>query len=348
MSSRKELPGRLLRLLSLLQSRREWSGRELAERLGVTERTVRRDVERLRALDYPVTGTTGTAGGYRLGSGTKLPPLLLDDDEAIAVALGLVGAAGGGVTGIAESSTSALAKLEQVLPARLRPQLAAVSSAEAIPRRGVPAVDPGVLAVLARCCRNREIVAFDYHDRRGDHTRRRVEPYQLLTVAWHWYLLAFDPSRDDWRIFRVDRISDVGPALHRFVRRELPASDAASYLVDSFAGAPYRYSVRLTVQLPMEDVAGNFHGFVPGSIEPLGADACAAHFTTETASLLMQCVAGVVALGAEFTVDEATPETAALIADVGDRLRHAVMRPTPSVSTPTAREAAPSQRIQRN
>jgi hypothetical protein len=128
----------------------------------------------------------------------------------------------------------------------------------------------------------------------------------------------------------------------------LPASDAASYLVDSFAGAPYRYSVRLTVQLPMEDVAGNFHGFFPGSIEPFGADACVAHFSTETASLLMQCVAGVVALGAEFTVDEATPETAALISDVGDRLRHAVMRPTPSVSTPTAREAAPSQRIQRN
>jgi len=160
------MPGRLLRLLSLLQSRREWSGRELAERLGVTERTVRRDVDRLRSLDYPVTGTTGTAGGYQLGSGTNLPPLQLDDDEAIAVALGLVSAGGGGVSGMADSSMSPLAKLEQVLPARLRPQLAAVTSTvEAIPRPGVPQVDPGVLAVVARCCRNGEIVAFDYRGR---------------------------------------------------------------------------------------------------------------------------------------------------------------------------------------
>jgi predicted DNA-binding transcriptional regulator YafY len=291
----------------------------------VTERTVRRDVDRLRSLDYPVTGTTGTAGGYRLESGTNLPPLLLDDDEAIAVALGLVGAAGGGVTGIAESSTSALAKLEQVLPARLRPQLAAVSSAEAIPREGVPQVDPGILAVLARCCRNHEIVAFDYRSRRGDQTRRRVEPYQLLTVAWHWYLLAFDPSRDDWRIFRVDRIDDVSPVLHRFVPRELPAADAASYLVDSFTNAPYRHSVRLTIQLPAEVVAGNFYGFVPGSIEAAGDGGCVARFTAESASLVVQYVAGVVALGADFTVDEATPETAALIADVGDRLKQAVV-----------------------
>ncbi|MEI8406761.1 MULTISPECIES: helix-turn-helix transcriptional regulator [unclassified Kribbella] len=324
MSSRKELPGRMLRLLSLLQSRREWSGRELAERLGVTERTVRRDVDRLRSLDYPVTGTTGTAGGYRLGSGTQLPPLLLDDDEAIAVALGLVGAAGGGVTGIASSASSALAKLEQVLPARLRPQLAAVSSAEAVPVGGVPQVDPGVLATLARCCRNHEIVAFDYHSRRGEQTRRRVEPHQLLTVRWHWYLLAFDPSRDDWRIFRVDRIDDISPALHRFVPRPLPAADAASYLVDSFSNAPYRHSVRLTIQLPAEVVASNFYGFIPGSVEPLGAEACVARFTAETASLVLQYVAGVVALGADFTVDDATPEISALMASVGERLKQSV------------------------
>jgi predicted DNA-binding transcriptional regulator YafY len=324
MSSRKELPGRLLRLLSLLQSRREWSGRELAEHLGVTERTVRRDIDRLRSLDYPVSGTTGTAGGYRLGSGTKLPPLLLDDDEAIAVALGLVDAAGGGVTGIASASSSALAKLEQVLPARLRPQLAAVSSAEAIRGRGVPAVDPGVLAVLARCCRNHEIVAFDYYNRQGVRTRRRVEPYQLLTVTWHWYLLAFDPSRDDWRIFRVDRIDDLGPALHRFVPRPLPAADAASYLIESFTTASYKHSVRLTIRLPADVVASNFHGLVPGTIAPAGADACVAHFSAENESLVLQYVAGIVALGSDFTVDEATPEIAALIAEVGDRLKRSV------------------------
>lgn len=315
------MPGRLLRLLSLLQSRREWSGHELADRLGVTERTVRRDVDRLRSLDYPVTGTTGTAGGYRLGPGTTLPPLQLDDDEAVAVALGLVGAAGGGVSGIAESSMRALAKLEQVLPARLRPQLAAVSSAaEAVPRPGVPQVDPEVLAVLARCCRNHEIVAFDYQGRRGDSAPRRVEPHQLLTLTWRWYLLAFDPSRDDWRTFRVDRIDAVTPALHRFTPRVLPAPDASTYLVESFATAQYRHAVRLSVQVPAEVVADTFDGVVRGTVNPVRPDACVVRFTADTASMVLSQVVSVVALGAEFTVDEATEEVATLIATVGERL----------------------------
>ncbi|NUS00117.1 MAG: WYL domain-containing protein [Kribbellaceae bacterium] len=308
-----DMPGRLLRLLSLLQSRREWSGRELADRLGVTERTVRRDVERLRTLDYPVTGTTGTAGGYRLGSGTHLPPLQLDDDEAIAVALGLVGAAGGGVSGMADSSMSALAKLEQVLPARLRPQLAAVgSAAEAIPRPGVPQVDPGVLAVLARCCRNTEIVAFDYHGR----TRRRVEPHQLLTLAWRWYLLAFDPDRDDWRIFRADRITDVTPVLHRFTPRVI---DGASYLLESFLSAQYQHTVELTVQAPAATVSATFEGIVRGIVEPLDSSSCLVRFSADTPAMLLTQVAAIAALG-PFTVDQATPETSALISEVGTRL----------------------------
>lgn len=315
------MPGRMLRLLSLLQSRREWSGRELSDRLGVTERTVRRDVERLRSLDYPVTGTTGTAGGYRLRSGTHLPPLQLNDDEAIAVALGLVGAAGGGVSGIAESSMSALAKLEQVLPARLRPQLAAVSSsAEAIPRPGVPQVDPGALAVLARCCRNHEIVAFDYNGRQRAASRRRVEPHQLLTLAWRWYLLAFDPDRDDWRIFRVDRIAAVTPVLHRFTPRALPAADAASYLVESFASAQYRHTVRLTVEAPASAVSSAFEGVVRGIVEPVGPSSCVVRFSADTPALLLTQVAAIASLGT-FVVDQATPETAALIAEVGDRLK---------------------------
>ncbi|MEV0793737.1 WYL domain-containing protein [Kribbella sp. NPDC050459] len=317
MSARREMPGRMLRLLSLLQSRREWSGHELADRLGVTERTVRRDVERLRALDYPVTGTTGTAGGYRLGSGTHLPPLQLDDDEAIAVALGLVGAAGGGVSGMAESSMSALAKLEQVLPARLRPQLAAVSSAaEAIPRPGVPQVDPGVLAVLARCCRNHEIVAFDYHGRQRGTTRRRVEPHQLLTLSWRWYLLAFDPARDDWRIFRVDRISSVTPALHRFTPRVL---DGPSYLLESFVSAQYEHTVELTVEAPADAVTSTFEGVVRGIVEPLGPSSCTVRFSADTPALLLTQVAAIAVLG-PFTVDRATPETAALITAAGERL----------------------------
>ncbi|HZX08337.1 helix-turn-helix transcriptional regulator [Kribbella sp.] len=315
-----DMPGRLLRLLSLLQSRREWSGRELADRLGVTERTVRRDVERLRALDYPVTGTTGTAGGYRLGSGTHLPPLQLDDDEAIAVALGLVGAAGGGVSGMADSSMSALAKLEQVLPARLRPQLAAVgSAAEAIPRPGLPQVDPGVLAVLARCCRNHELVAFDYNGRSRATTRRRVEPHQLLTLAWRWYLLAFDPDRDDWRIFRVDRISSVDPVLHRFTPRVI---DGPSYLVESFVSAQYRHTVELTVEAAASTVTSTFEGVVRGIVTPLTETSCRVRFSADTPGMLLTQVAALAALG-PFTVDQATPETAALISATGERLARA-------------------------
>lgn len=315
------MPGRLLRLLSLLQSRREWSGRELAERLGVTERTVRRDVDRLRLLDYPVTGTTGTAGGYRLGPGTQLPPLQLDDDEAVAVALGLVGAAGGGVRGMAESSMSALAKLEQVLPARLRPQLAAVgSAAEAVPRPGVPQVSPDVLAMLARCCRNHEIVAFDYHGRARSVGRRRVEPHQLLSLTWRWYLLAFDPSRDDWRIFRVDRILEVTPVGHRFTPRILPAPDAATYLVESFASAQYSHTIHLTVHAPAAAVSETFEGVVRGIVEPVDSSSCVVRFSADTPAMLLTQVAAIAAI-ASFVVDHATPETAALIVQAGERLQ---------------------------
>jgi len=320
MSARKDLPGRLLGLLALLQSRREWSGAELAERLGVTDRTVRRDVERLRSLDYPVTGTTGLAGGYRLASGKNVPPLLLDDDEAVAVAIGLAGAAAGGVAGIEASSMSALAKLEQVLPARLRPQVAAVGAAEVVVREGTPQVDPGQLAVLAACCRDLEIVAFGYSTRRAEASRRRVEPHRLVTLRGRWYLLAYDPDRADWRTFRVDRISDIAPTRHHFEARELPAADAAAYLAESFATAAYRHSVRITVQLPTSVVRAAFFGLIPGQLEPAGDDACVLRVTADSPSLLIQYVAGVVALGAEYTL-EASPELAALIRQVGRRMQ---------------------------
>jgi predicted DNA-binding transcriptional regulator YafY len=319
-SARKDLPGRLLRLLALLQSRREWSGAELAERLRVTDRTVRRDVERLRSLDYPVTGTTGLAGGYRLASGKNVPPLLLDDDEAVAVAIGLAGAAAGGVAGIEESSMSALAKLEQVLPARLRPQVAAVSAAEVVVQDGMPQVDPRQLAVLAACCRDLEIVAFGYSTRRAEASRRRVEPHRLVTLHGRWYLLAYDPDRADWRTFRVDRISDVAPTRHHFEARELPAADAAAYLAESFATASYRHWVRIAVQLPATAVRAAFFGLIPGQLEPTGDDTCVLRITADSPSLLIQYVAGVVALGAEFTL-EASPELAALIGQVGRQLQ---------------------------
>lgn len=319
MSTRKDLPGRLLRLLALLQSRREWSGSELAERLGVTDRTVRRDVERLRSLDYPVTGTTGTAGGYRLASGKNVPPLVLDDDEAVAVAIGLAGAAASGITGIEDSSMSALAKLERVLPARLRPSMEAVGAAEVVRPDDAPRVDPGLLAVLAACCRDQEIVAFGYTSRRGSASRRRVEPARLVSVVGQWYLLAFDPERDDWRTFRVDRIGDVAPTRHHFTARELPAADAASYLAESFAGAEYRHSVRMVVQLPADAVRRSFFRGAPGSITPVAEGTCEFRLSADSPALLVQYVAAVVALGAEYTLD-ATPEAAELLRTVGERL----------------------------
>jgi predicted DNA-binding transcriptional regulator YafY len=308
----------MLRLLSLLQSRQEWSGHELAERLGVTERTVRRDVERLRSLDYPVTGTTGTAGGYRLISGRNLPPLVLDDDEAVAMAIGLAGAAGlAGVAGIAESSMSALAKLQQVLPARLRPRVAAMGAASVLGRPGL--VDAELLATLAGCCRDLEIVAFDYESRSGVASSRRVEPHQLVTTHGQWYLLAYDPARNDWRTFRVDRMSSVRPAGHRFAPRELPAPDAASYLVESFAAATYRHTARLVVQLPEATVRESFFGSLPGTLDAVSASACEVRLSAESAALLVQYVAGIVALGAEFTL-ESSDEVAALLRSVGQRL----------------------------
>lgn len=319
-TTRKDLPGRLLRLLSLLQSRREWSGRELAERLGVTDRTVRRDVDRLRALDYPVDSATGTSGGYRLTSGKNVPPLLLDDNEAIAVAIGLATGASGSVTGIEDSSMSALAKLEQVLPARLRPRLAALSVATAaVPHRDRPPVDPTVLAVLAACCRDQEILSFDYRSRGGESSARRVEPHNLVTNQGFWYMLAFDPDRQDWRTFRVDRIDRPSPTHRHFTPRELPAPDAASYLTESFATAPYRYTARVTVQLPAETVRAGLFASIPGSIESDSTDECTVRLSAETAELVIQYVAAIAALGADFALD-AAEEIAGRVRELGRRL----------------------------
>lgn len=249
------MPERLLRLLALLQARRAWSGRELARRLGVTERTLRRDVDRLRALDYPVTGTAGTAGGYRLGSGRSLPPLVLDDEEAVAVAVGLVSAAGSGVAGVEDSAMRALVKLRQVLPVRLRPRLGALADAAAAAApRNPTRVDPDLLATLASCCRERELVTFGYQDRAGRSGDRRVEPYHLVAAQGYWYLLAYDTARGDWRTFRVDRIAGASSTRHRFAARALPAPDPATYLAQAFARASYRHTVRVAVALPAETV----------------------------------------------------------------------------------------------
>ncbi|MGL5852535.1 MAG: helix-turn-helix transcriptional regulator, partial [Phycicoccus sp.] len=204
--------GRLLSLLSLLQTPRDWPGSELAARLGVTGRTVRRDVERLRSLGYPVEATLGHHGGYRLVAGSALPPLLLEDDEAVAVAVGLRACAGQAVAGIDEASLRALTKLTRVLPSRLRHRVRSLSaSTTVLPPGSGPQVDADDLTVLAAAVANHERLRMHYVARDGSRQRRHVEPVRLVVAGRRWYLLAFDLDRDDWRTFRVDRIDDPRP-----------------------------------------------------------------------------------------------------------------------------------------
>jgi predicted DNA-binding transcriptional regulator YafY len=209
-----ETSARLLRLLSLLQTHRHWTGAELAARLGITARTVRRDVEKLRSLGYPVNATPGVAGGYQLGAGASLPPLLLDDDEAVAVAVGLRTAAGDTVAGIAETSVRALVKLEQILPSRLRNRVNTLWSVTVPLIAGGPTVDPDTLTAIAAACRDHHRFRFVYRDRDGTETLRSTEPHRLVHTGRRWYLVAFDTDREDWRTFRVDRLEPAPRPVH--------------------------------------------------------------------------------------------------------------------------------------
>lgn len=266
---------RLLRLLDLLQSRPDWTGTELADRLGVTTRTVRKDVTRLRDLGYPVDANPGVAGGYRLGAGAHLPPLLLDDDEAVAVALGLRAAAHAGIVGIEETSMRAVAKLEQMLPTRLRRRINALQSSVESLRWGSPdaQVETETLAVFAQACRDREQVRFDYADRKGDETRRLVEPHKMVTVGHRWYLVAWDLRRDDWRTFRVDRTSRPRLAGARFKERALPAADAATFVANSLGGGERRVEASVVLELPV-DAARRALPDRLGTLQELSARRC--------------------------------------------------------------------------
>ncbi|MEW9554386.1 helix-turn-helix transcriptional regulator [Nonomuraea sp. NPDC050783] len=268
-----ETSARLLRLLSLLQTHRDWPGTELAERLGVSTRTVRRDVGRLRELGYPVHAVAGTPG-YRLGPGTQVPPLLLDDDEAVAVAVGLRTAAGGSVSGIEETSLRALAKLERVLPSRLRHRVHALRSMTVPMGRAGSVVDPAALAAIAAACRDRETLRFDYRAHDGQDSVRAAEPYRLVHSGRHWYLLGWDTGRAAWRTYRIDRLSLRTPNGPRFAPREPPEDDAAAYVSRSISSSPYRYQARFTVHAPAEVVAGLMPA-TAGTIEPIDERSCA-------------------------------------------------------------------------
>ena len=269
-----ETSARLLRLLSLLQARRDWTGAELAARLAVTTRTIRNDVDRLRGLGYPVDARPGVAGGYRLGTTGALPPLLLDDDEAVAVAVGLRTAASGSVAGIEETSVRALAKLQQVLPSRLRRRVSAFQTYTLpVPSRG-PQVDPDVLTVIAGACRDHERLRFGYRNHSGTASQRSVEPYRLVNDRRRWYLVAWDADRDAWRTFRVDRIEPQTPAGPRFTPRPLPSDrEIAAQVARGTGEATWRYRAQVTVHAPAAYVRARLP--IPVEVQSLGEDQCA-------------------------------------------------------------------------
>jgi predicted DNA-binding transcriptional regulator YafY len=270
-----ETSARLLRLLSLLQARRDWPGALLAERLEVSERTVRRDIDRLRDLGYPVHASRGTDGGYRLGAGAAMPPLLLDDEEAVAVAVGLRTAAGGAIAGIEETSLQALTKLEQVLPPRLRHRVNALQAyTEPVPAdRPAPTVGAEALTVLAAACRDRERLRFEYRTHDGTVSVRAVEPHRLVCWGRRWYLVAWDIDRDDWRTFRVDRLHPRTPTGPRFPDREPPEGGAAAYVARGVSSAAWRYRARVVVHAPAEVVTERINPAV-GVVEALEGSSC--------------------------------------------------------------------------
>jgi predicted DNA-binding transcriptional regulator YafY len=263
-----ETSARLLHLLSLLQMRREWTGPALAQRMEVTERTVRRDIGKLRTLGYPISASPGIAGGYQLGAGAQLPPLLLDDDEALAVAIGLTAVTASPVAGVGEASVRALTKLEQVLPARLRPRFSGLRSA--VTRMAAPStpVDPAVLTALSAAITERRVVAFRYERHDGESSRRLVEPYRLVDTGRRWYLVAWDTVREDWRTFRVDRCRSIPSPRARFTARPLPATDLARYVQKSITRSPYSYDAVIRLSAGIREIEQR----IPAEIAELTSD----------------------------------------------------------------------------
>jgi predicted DNA-binding transcriptional regulator YafY len=297
-----DTPARLLRLLSLLQTPREWPGSELADRLGVTDRTVRRDIDRLRELGYPVEATMGSLGGYRLVAGSAMPPLLVDDDEAVAIAVGLRAAAGYAVAGIEESSVRALAKLEQVLPAQLRRRVRVLGTAMVLPSEDGPSVDPEVLTALAAAVTNRERVRFAYRGGTGVETRRHVEPAGLVTSRRRGYLVGYDIDRDGWRIFRLDRVERPHATGVRCTRRELPAADPAAYVAGRRTdwGTP-AFRVSVTIRAPAGQIIGRL-GDAKGEVAAIDDNSCRLDATRDDAPEWL--AHRLIGLGADFQVHQ--------------------------------------------
>ena len=315
-----ETSARLLRLLSLLQSRRDWTGPQLAARLGVTSRTVRNDIERLRSLGYPVDAAPGVSGGYRLGVGVAVPPLLFDDDEAVAVAIGLRTAAGATVAGIEDSSVRALAKLERLLPSRLRRRIRTLAAAMlTLPASG-SSVDVDALTAIAAACADHERLRFDYHTHDGAGGVRVAEPHRLVNAGRRWYLLAWDLDKRDWRTFRVDRIGLRLPAGPRFAPREMPENEVTDRLSRGLATATWRYRARVTVHAPAPQIAGRLPAAI--TVEPVDQNTCTIDVGSDSPHMLALNLG---MLDADFQIDVSTaPELAGYLHTLSARYARAI------------------------
>ena len=266
---------RLLRLLSLLQMHRDWSGGDLAERLGVSTRTVRRDVDRLRELGYPVDAVQGTAG-YRLAAGSTLPPLLLDDEEALAVAVGLRTTTGGTVAGFEDSALRALTKLEQVMPSRLRHRLQALQRSLIRVEATAPRVEPDTLIAISDACHRHERLRFEYTNFQGHQSIKEVEPHSVVNFNRHWYLVAWDAASADWRSYRVDRLHPRIPTGPRFPPREAPEGDVITYLSHQLSARAWPYRATVTLHRPAAELADRIWTGM-GVLEAIDDASCLLH-----------------------------------------------------------------------
>jgi predicted DNA-binding transcriptional regulator YafY len=307
----------MLRLLSLLQTHRYWPGEELSARLDVSPRTLRRDIDRLRELGYSVDASRGVAGGYQLRAGGALPPLLLEDEEAVAIAVGLRTSAGGAVAGMEETSVQALTKVIALMPPRLRRRMDAVrSQTDNFVWGGGPVIDPDVLTTLAQACRDDELVTFGYTARDADPTDRRVEPLRLVSLGRRWYLVGYDRDRQDWRSFRLDRISTVATTGQRYRPRELPAEDAPTFVQSGIRRMPQKYAVEVRVDASPESVAAVVGHW--GTVVPDG-QGCVLTMSVDALSWPVMVLAQ---LDADFVVDS-PPELVDLVGTVGARFERA-------------------------
>jgi predicted DNA-binding transcriptional regulator YafY len=309
-----ETSARLLRLLSLLQQRSDWSGPELARRLGVTDRSVRRDVDRLRQLGYPVASLPGRAGGYRLAPGAELPPLHFDDDEVVALWVALAATTGGAVEGFQQAALGALGKIDRLLPARLRPRLAALQTATvSLGAPIVDAVDPELLVTVARACAERTRLQLSYVDRLGTRSERRLDPHRVVSTGRRWYLVGLDVDRDEWRTLRLDRVQAATETGHRFELLDPP--DASEMVTRATTMAPYRYRATATIAAPASEVRRR----VPATVA-LVSEIDGEHCQLSTGADQLAVIAGhLVLIGLPFEVVD-PPELRRWLAELGRQL----------------------------